>query len=119
MNSKKIVAWISLLCMALLGACDPHYRDLQEGDLCTIKNSDNNFGVVKVVLLDNDIYHLRVYSNIYVDRPHDLDSATLTMEPDYTKAVYPIEELSIDRVGFYQLEPQFLSGSYKLGYPSH
>jgi len=52
---------------------------VKAGDICTIDEGNNYFGVVKVLLVNADRVHVKMYINKFPFRPEKLDLTTLTM----------------------------------------
>jgi hypothetical protein len=73
--------------LALLGlarkqpATAPSMETLKIGGLYSVYDGDERrtFGVVKILVLESDAVHLRVYHNTFAMRPQSIDPATLTL----------------------------------------
>jgi hypothetical protein len=64
----------------LLTTCStPSTRDWIEGGLYSTRNDDGTFGIIKILKLDDQGVHVRVYSNRFDSHPATLDESTLYM----------------------------------------
>ena len=52
---------------------------LKTGDICTVQEGNGWFGVVKVLLIDADRIHVKMYQNKFDTRPEMIDPASLFM----------------------------------------
>jgi hypothetical protein len=55
----------------------------REGDICSVVNDSTgkSFGVVKVLKIENDTYHIRTYGVSFDKRPQDIDVKDLKATP--------------------------------------
>ena len=75
----KIVRLAGVASIAFLSACGGPARDgLVVGGLYSVKQA-NEYWVTKVLALDNDVVHLRIYRNRYKDRPVSVDPSKLSV----------------------------------------
>lgn len=51
---------------------------LAAGDLCSVKSGDE-FGIVKVLLVERDLVHVRSYREKFHERPTQVNSARLSL----------------------------------------
>ncbi|CAF0959257.1 unnamed protein product [Adineta ricciae] len=51
---------------------------LQDGDICTVENGDGKFSVVKILVMNDEKVHVRLYDHTYDQRPVDIKSSMLT-----------------------------------------
>ena len=54
---------------------------LKTGDICTVQEGNGWFGVVKVLLIDADRIHVKMYQNKFDTRPEMIDPDSLFMGP--------------------------------------
>ena len=55
---------------------------LYVGGLYSVDNSDGGFRIAKVLAVDADVIHVRLYGNHFSERPSKIDSSALTLLPD-------------------------------------
>ena len=55
----------------------------REGDLCSVESGDGTYGVVKILKLELEIVHIRLYRNKFEERPRAIDPATLELGTIY------------------------------------
>lgn len=55
----------------------------EPGSICTVKNGDGQFGVVKILVIDKKMAHVKVYKNTFNKRPNKIDISKLTMGSFY------------------------------------
>ncbi|MEO7310815.1 MAG: hypothetical protein ABIX01_10490 [Chitinophagaceae bacterium] len=80
---------------------------LLTGDICTIDEGHGLFGVVKVLAIDNDRIHVKMYTNKFYSRPEMIDATTLSMEVTEDDPETPgIPHLPYVKVDFHALKPE-------------
>ena len=52
---------------------------LQDGDICTVENGDGKFSVVKILAMNDEKVHVRLYDHTYDQRPVNIESSMLTV----------------------------------------
>ena len=71
-----------LIPMLLVFGCN-RSRKTQErwrvGGLYSIRDGKSGFGVVKILVLDPDVVHVRMYKEIFPSRPKSVNPSTLTL----------------------------------------
>lgn len=50
------------------------------GDTYSVANGDGSFGVVKILAVQPRVLTVRIYTNVYDERPTTLDPATLRLQ---------------------------------------
>jgi hypothetical protein len=78
---------------------------LVPGSICTVDNGDSTFGVVKVLVIDDQIAHLKIYKNKYSLRPTEIGIKTLSMGSINDKDGFGVGHVPIDRKGFDNWKP--------------
>jgi len=81
-----------------------------EGGLYIIK-SKSGFGILKVLRVEDDVVHIRVYKNKYEKVPARVDTATLTLGTIHDKDGFGIGHQPTKLATFVSWEPQFLQHS--------
>lgn len=74
---------------------------LAPGDICSIKRDDSGFGVIKILIVDQHLFHIRKYKNRFQERPYDVDLKQLSVgtihDPD---GGFGVGHLPISATGF-------------------
>jgi hypothetical protein len=74
--------------------------DLVPGDICSIKRDDSGFGVIKVLVVDQHVFHIRKYKNRFADRPHEVDTKRLSVGAVHDPDGFGVSHLPISATGF-------------------
>jgi hypothetical protein len=61
----------------LLSACTE--KKFNAGDIYSVEKNDGNYGIVKVLVVEPDVIHLKIYKNEYTGRPSGIDTTELLM----------------------------------------
>jgi hypothetical protein len=91
------------LIAALLG-CSPK-NDFIAGGLYTIDNGDGSFGIAKILALDDELIHVKVYKNKWTNRPSSVDLSSLSMGSISDKDGFGIGHLPLGRKTFLNWKP--------------
>ncbi len=80
---------------------------LLTGDICTIDEGNGTFGVVKILLMESDRVHVKMYSNKFYTRPEMIDPTSLSMgEFDEVEIATGIPHLPYEKLDFNSLKPE-------------
>jgi hypothetical protein len=74
--------------------------DLAPGDLCSIKSGDSSFGVIKILVVDSHIVHIRRYKNRFPERPYEVDPARLSLGTIHDPDGFGVGHLPVSASGF-------------------
>ena len=75
-------------------------ENLAPGDICSVKRDDSGFGVIKILVVDQHIYHIRKYKNRFKERPYDLDLKQLSLGTVHDPDGFGVSHLPISATGF-------------------
>jgi hypothetical protein len=81
----RLVRMVAMIMACLLSACSPDSgpakaaNEIVVGGLYAAKNEDGTYGVSKVLAVDENAVHVRIYGNKFPTLPQNLDAATLTL----------------------------------------
>jgi hypothetical protein len=107
------LALISAISFALLiPACNrnnPVPSDLMAGGLYSTEDGKGQFGVVKILVLEPDAVHVRIYKQKFTSRPAGVDPASLTLGKLGDKDGFSIGHLPLSRQTFASWQPVFIS----------
>ena len=128
MSSIRLLFLTSIISSILLGfACDRKKsdRDLsyrfswtaaqktsemwRAGGLYSVANGNGKFGVVKILVLEPDAVHVRIYKQTFQTRPASVDSQSLTLGGIDDKDGFSIGHAPLSRTTFAAWQPVFLS----------
>lgn len=79
---------------------------IQAGSICTVENGDGKFGVVKILVVENEIMHVKIFKNIYDKRPSKVDKITLTIGSMYDTDGFGVGHTPLDKKAFYNWKPK-------------
>ena len=51
--------------------------DLKAGGVYSINNGNGEYGIAKVLLVKDDLVHIKLYNNTFSKRPKDIDKSIL------------------------------------------
>jgi len=104
---------ILLIGVALLtSACDRKESpadDWRAGGLYSTADGNGRFGVVKILVLEPDAVHVRIYKQTFPTRPTSVDPKSLTLGRIDDKDGFSIGHLPLSRKTFASWQPVFLS----------
>ena len=82
--------------------------ELFEGGYYSIIDGDT-FSVAKVLKLEPEIVHVRIYKQNFLQRPRSIDPAALTLGTIHDKDGFGMGHLPLRPVTFLESEPMFLT----------
>ncbi len=78
---------------------------IKAGSICTVENGDGKFGIVKILVIEDEIVHVKIYKNKYDKRPSKIDIKTLGIGSMYDKDGYGVGHTPLDKKGFFDWKP--------------
>lgn len=103
---KVFFLLIALFMLSILPSCGSDAGEIRPGSICTVENGDGTFGVVKVLVIDENEAHVKIYANDYDTRPEIIDVSTLTMGSITDDAGFGIGHVPLERKGFDDWKPK-------------
>jgi hypothetical protein len=105
-----VVALLSVVVLALLWyfARREAAPAWEVGGVYSVRDSDDKFGVVKVLALDPGVVSIRIYKPSFERRPTSIDPARLTVGSIHDPDGFGIGHLPIDLPTFSSWQPQLL-----------
>jgi hypothetical protein len=79
------------------------------GGVYSVESGDGDFGVVKVLVVDDKGVHLRVYKNKYPTRPTAVDLKTLSLGSLNDPDGFGMGHLPLSREGFAEWKPALIT----------
>jgi hypothetical protein len=74
--------------------------DLAPGDICSIKSGESGFGVIKILVVDQHVIHIRKYKNRFTERPYQLDLSRLSIGTIHDPDGFGVGHLPVSAGGF-------------------
>jgi hypothetical protein len=74
--------------------------DLEPGDVCAIRSGESGFGVIKILLIDQHIIHIRKYKNRFPERPYQIDPRGLSIGTINDPDGFGVGHLPVSASGF-------------------
>lgn len=114
-KNKKLIVFPFLIFFLFLLSCSDatpkeiKSKDLQSGDICSIVNDSTSFGVLKILAIDDTIFHVKFFRNKYSQRPVQIGITELSMEPDTTHLDFGIPHLAVTKKSFLYWQPEFIA----------
>jgi hypothetical protein len=85
--------------------CSNQSDKIKAGSICTIEDGDRTFGVVKVLVINDEEAHVKIYKNKYEQRPAQIDIKTLSLGSINDKDGFGIGHVPLERKGFDNWKP--------------
>jgi hypothetical protein len=79
--------------------------DLVPGDVCSIASGDSKFGVIKILVIDQHVIHIRKYKNRFPERPNQIDPAGLSIGTIHDADGFGVGHLPVSAAGFASWRP--------------
>ena len=87
-------------------SCGNQAEKIKAGSICTIEDGAGKFGVVKVLVINNEEAHIKIYKNKYDQRPTKVDMKTLSLGSINDKdGEFGIGHVPLERMGFDNWKP--------------
>ena len=98
-------------CLFLAGcgggaSVDP--ADLEPGGIYSVRRPDDTYGIVRLLRLDEDTAHLRLYVNRYYERPQAIRPEDLKMQGGAGGVEMGLEHMPMPLKGFRKWQPRLL-----------
>jgi len=103
--NKIVLFSIFIFLIVILYSYRNKPKALKAGAICSVDDGDGKFGVVKILVIDNDIAHIRIYKNKYNQRPVSIDTKTLSLGSIFDEDGFGIGHTPLDRKGFDNWDP--------------
>jgi hypothetical protein len=104
MKIRSIIGLIGLL--LVFGCSTTNYKP---GDIYSVDDGDGKIGIVKVLVVEPGIIHLRVYRNKFDSRPINIDTKELSLGRLGEGGGFGIGHMPLDIEGFKDWKPELLT----------
>ena len=102
-----LVAFV-LLPNLLLASCGRPKVEPAAGELYSVETGDGTFSIVKILAIDDDIVHIRIYNNRFATRPEQVDASQLSLGTLDDQGGFGIGHFPIPLSEFEAWDPRFL-----------
>src|SRR5882757_252286 len=103
--NKIVLFSLFIFLIVMLYSWNNKPKALKAGAICSVDNGDGKFGVVKILVIDDKIAHIRIYKNKYNQRPVSIDTASLGLGSIYDTDGFGIGHTPLDRKAFNDWNP--------------
>jgi hypothetical protein len=103
MRMTLIIGLMGLLSM--LGCSTVSYK---AGDIYSVDDGNGKIGIVKVLVVEPKIIHLRVYKNKFNSRPKSINTTELSLGRIADKGGFGVGHMPLDIDGFKDWKPELL-----------
>ena len=101
---KAALAFSVLLLIFLLW-----WRGPRPGDLYSVEGEAKNYKVAKVLVVDSDAVHIRLYKNSFAERPSNVDPSTLSVGSLRDPDGFGMDHMPLSRSSFYRWRPHYIT----------
>ena len=103
-KSINLILFISISMMTFnCGSKDE--PKIRPGSICTIEDGEGKFGVVKVLVINEQEAHVKIYKNKYNKRPSKIDIRTLSLGSINDKDGFGIGHVPMEKKVFDNWKP--------------
>lgn len=104
---KKILELLLFISITIMTfSCGNQAEKIKAGSICTIEDGEGKFGVVKVLVINDEEAHIKIYKNKYNQRPIRVDIKTLSLGSLNDKdGGFGIGHVPLERKGFNNWKP--------------
>ena len=96
---------LSCFFLFLYSCTPPAYK---AGDIYSIDDGAEKFSVVKVLAVDNEMIHIRIYKQKFSSRPSSVDPKILTLGTPSDSDGFGIGHIPLDKNAFKEWEPELI-----------
>lgn len=98
--------FLLMITTMLTFGCGNQADKLSAGSICTIEDGAGKFGVVKVLVINNEEAHVKIYKNKYDQRQNKIDIKTLSLGSiNDNDGKFGIGHVPLQRKGFDNWKP--------------
>jgi hypothetical protein len=103
-NRKIALATAIVLLVFLLW-----WRGPRPGDLYSVEGEARNYKVAKVLVVDSDAVHIRLYKNTFAERPSSVDPSTLSVGSLRDPDGFGMDHMPLSRSSFSRWHPRYIT----------
>ena len=79
------------------------------GSICTVENGDGDYGVAKVLVIEDGAVHVKIYKNKYKTRPTEVDLNSLSLGSFDDPEGFGIGHIPLQKAGFDKWNPEVIA----------
>ena len=102
-NRKIALATAIVLLVFLLW-----WRGPRPGDIYCV-DGENDYRMAKVLVVDSDAVHIRLYKNTFQERPSSVDPSTLSVGSLRDPDGFGMDHMPLSRSSFYRWHPRYMT----------
>lgn len=103
--NKILLLSLFIFILVLIQGRGTKPKKIKAGSICSVDDGDGKFGVVKILVISDEIIHLKIYKNKYTERPITVDINTLSSGSVYEEDEFGIGHLPVDKKVFDSWSP--------------
>lgn len=103
--NKILLLSLFIFILVLIQSRGTRPKKIKAGSICSVDDGDGKFGVIKILVIDDEIIHVKKYKNKYAERIVAIDINTLSIGSGYNEAGFSIGHLSVNRKVFDSWNP--------------
>ena len=100
----SLILFISIPVMAF-NCASKNEAKIRPGSICSIEDGEGKFGIIKVLVINDQEAHVKIYKNKYDKRPSKIDIKTLSLGSINDKDGFGIGHVPLDRKEFDSWKP--------------
>lgn len=77
--TKALTLFLLIFISGIAPGCGNQKDSIKAGSICTVEDGEGKFGVIKILVIDDEIAHVKIYKNKYDQRPDTIDVKTLSL----------------------------------------
>ncbi len=85
--------------------CSGSKEEIQAGSICTIEDGTGKFGIVKVLVINSNEAHIKIFKNKFEERPTNIDLKALKLGTIHDSDGFGIGHIPLERKGFDSWKP--------------
>jgi hypothetical protein len=103
--NKILLLSLFIFILVLIQGRGSKPKKLKAGSICSVDDGDGKFGIVKILVIDDEIIHVKKYKNKYAEQLVAIDINTLSNGSVYDEAGSGVRHLPTDRKVFDSWKP--------------
>jgi hypothetical protein len=103
--NKILLLSLFIFILVLIQGRGTKPKKIKAGSICSVDEGDGKFGIVKILVISDEIIHLKIYTNKYTERPIAVDINTLSTGSVYDEDEFGIGHLPANRKVFDSWSP--------------
>jgi hypothetical protein len=104
-RNRKIALGTAILLLVFL----LWWRGPRPGDLYSVEGEAKNYKVAKVLVVDSDAVHIRLYKNTFGERPSNVDPSTLSVGSLRDPDGFGMDHMPLSRSSFARWRPRYMT----------